>query len=175
MVEDIGLRSTRLRTLDRTLLSIPNGIMASSTVENLRFRDKFLCNQIVRLRYDLSPNHVRAVLEEMRGVLKQNVKVEGASARVNFLRFAEYALEVELYCYILERGYDAYLMTQEALLLEIMETLERTGAVVALPSQTTLVTKDSWIDEEKAKAVQAAIEKAREKDGTGPPVKPATS
>ncbi len=175
VVEDIGLRSTRLRTLDRTLLSIPNGIMASSTVENLRFRDKFLCNQIVRLRYDLSPNHVRAVLEEMRGVLKQNVKVEGASARVNFLRFAEYALEVELYCYILERGYDAYLMTQEALLLEIMETLERTGAVVALPSQTTLVTKDSWIDEEKAKAVQAAIEKAREKDGTGPPVKPATS
>ncbi len=165
VVEDIGLRSTRLRTLDRTLLSIPNGIMASSTLENFRFRDKFLCQQVVRLRYDLAPDHVRAVLEEMRGVLNRNAKVEYASARVSFLRFAEYALEVELYCYILEQDYNSYLATQEALLLEIMETLEKTGAVVALPSQATLVTRDSWIDEERAKAVQAAIKKARETGG----------
>src|SRR6516165_2154980 len=46
-VEDIGLRSTRLRTPERTVLSIPNGILASSTIENLRFRDKFLCQQVI--------------------------------------------------------------------------------------------------------------------------------
>lgn len=165
VVEDIGLRSTRLRTQDRTLLSIPNGIMASSTLENFRFRDKFLCQQILRLRYDLAPEHVRYVLGEIRGLLNANAKVEDASARVSFLRFAEYALDIELYCYILDRDYNAYLATQEALLLEIMETLEKTGAVVALPSQATLVTKDSWIDAEKVKAVQAAINKSRKTDG----------
>jgi len=84
---------------------------------------------------------------------------------VCFLRFAEYKLEVEVYCYILDRDYNAYLATQEALLLEIMQTLEKTGAVVALPSQTTLVTRDSWVDQEKAKAVQAAIEQGQNPDG----------
>jgi MscS family membrane protein len=168
VVEDIGLRSTRLRTFERTVLSIPNGIMATATLENLRFRDKFLCQQVIRLRYDLAPDHVRYVLDEIRQALMQNPKVEESTARVRFLRFAEYALEVEIYCYILVRDYAIFLETQELLLLEVMDTLEKTGAVVALPSQTTFVTKDAWIDPEKAKAVQAVIDKIRDPGVPGP-------
>jgi MscS family membrane protein len=161
-VEDIGLRSTRLRTAERTILSIPNGVMATSTVENLRFRDKFLCQQIVRLRYDLAPDHVRYVVDELRDILRRNPKVEESTARVRFVRFAEYALEIEIFAYILEPDYAVYLAVQEALLLQVMDALEKAGAVVALPSQTTLVTKDSWVDPEKVRAVQAAINKARD-------------
>jgi MscS family membrane protein len=175
VVEDIGLRSTRLRTAERTLLSIPNGIMASTVVENLRFREKFLCQQTIRLRYDLAPDHVRYVLREIRDLLDQNPKVEDTTARARFLRFGEYALEVEIFCYILERDYAAYLATQESLLLEVMEKLEETGAVVALPSQTTFVNRDSWIDPEKAKAVQAAIEKVRSPGVPGPQSPPPSS
>lgn len=163
-VEDIGLRSTRLRTADRTVLSIPNGIMASSSVENLRFRDKFLCQQVIRLRYDLSPDHVRFVLGEIRQLLLKNPKVEDASSRVRFIRFAEYALEVEIFCYILEGEYNAYVETQEGLLLSIMDAVEKAGAVIALPTQTTIVTQDSWVDPEKA---NAAAEKARSANGPG--------
>ena len=162
VVEDIGLRSTRLRTGERTLLSIPNGIMATAVVENLRFRDKFLCQQILRLRYDLSPDHVRYVLGQIQNLLIEDTKVEDSSARVRFFRFAEYAIEVELFCYILEPEYTAYLATQEQLLLKIMDSIEKAGAVVALPTQTTFVTQDSWIDPQKAKAAQVAVEKARE-------------
>ena len=153
VVEDIGLRSTRLRTGERTLLSIPNGIMASVTVENLRFRDKFLCQQTIRLRYDLSPDHVRKILEEIRRLLLDDPKVEDSSARVRLLRFAEYALEIELYCYILETDYVAYLASQEDLLLQVMAALEKSGAVLALPTQTTLVTQDSWFDPQKGEEV----------------------
>lgn len=162
VVEDIGLRSTRLRTPERTLLSIPNGVMSSATLENLRFRDKFLCQQTVRLRYDLAPDHVRFVLGKIRDLLIEDPKAEDASARVRFVRFAEYALEVEIYCYILEPEYSAYLATQEQLFLKIMDTIEKAGAVLALPTQTTLVTLDSWVNPEKAKAAQAAVEKARD-------------
>jgi MscS family membrane protein len=167
-IEDIGLRSTRLRTPERTVLSIPNGVMATSTIENLRFRDKFLCQQTIRLRYDLSPDHLRYVLGELRGILARNPKVEEPSARARFLRFSEYALEVEIFAYILESDYNQYLAVQEELLLEMMDALEQAGAVIALPSQATIVTKDSWIYPEKAKAVKAAIEKSREPDGSGP-------
>jgi MscS family membrane protein len=175
VVEDIGLRSTRLRTPERTLLSIPNGIMATAVVENLRFRDKFLCQQVIRLRYDLAPDHIRYVLGEIRDLLDRNPKIEDKTARARFLRFAEYALEVEIYCYILDREYADYLASQELLFLQVMDILEKTGAVVALPSQTTFVTQDSWIDPEKAKAVKAAIEKSRDPGVPGPQSPPPTS
>jgi MscS family membrane protein len=162
VVEDIGLRSTRLRTPERTLLSIPNGTMATAVIENLRFRDKFLCQQVIRLRYDLSPDHVRFVLDEIRQLLLDNPKVEDSTSRVRFIRFSEYSLDMEIYCYILERDYNTYLATQEALLLSIMDALEKAGVVVALPTQTTFVTQDSWIDPEKAKAAKAAVEKMRD-------------
>jgi MscS family membrane protein len=168
VVEDIGLRSTRLRTGERTLLSIPNGIMASAVLENLRFRDKFLCQQTIRLRYDLSPDHVRYVLGRIQNLLIEDRKVEDSSARVRLLRFAEYALEVEIYCYILEPEFTAYLATQEQLLLKIMDAIEKAGAVVALPTQTTFVTQDAWIDPQKAKAAEDAVEKVRDTGVPGP-------
>jgi MscS family membrane protein len=172
VVQDIGLRSTRLRTAERTLLSIPNGTMATATIENLRFRDKFLCQQVIRLRYDLSPDHVRFVLQEIRQLLRANPKVEDSSARARFLRFAEYALEIELFCYILEPEYTDYLAAQEALLLDIMDRLDRAGAVVALPSQTTLVTQDSWVAPEKAKIISEAAQKFRDPNSKSSPPKP---
>lgn len=168
VVEDIGLRSTRLRTPERTLLSIPNGTMATAVIENLRFRDKFLCQQVIRLRYDLSPDHVRFVLGGIRQLLLDNPKVEDSTSRVRFMRFADYALEIEVYCYIPESDYNAYLAAQEALLLSIMDALEKAGAVVALPTQTTFVNQDSWVDPEKAKAAKVAIEKARDPGVPGP-------
>ena len=140
--------------------------MATATIENLRFRDKFLCQQVIRLRYDLSPDHVRYVLQEIRELLRANPKVEASSARARFLRFAEYALEIEIFCYILESEFTDYLAVQESLLLDIMDRLERAGAVVALPSQTTMGTQDSWVAPEKAKIIQDAAQKVR--DSTPP-------
>jgi MscS family membrane protein len=164
-VEDIGLRSTKIRTEDRTVVSIPNGTVATATLENFRFRDKILCKQTIRLRYDLSPDHLRYVLEQLREVLAQHAKVEESTARVRVMRFGENAIEVELYAYILERDYATFLATQEDLLLQVMETLERTGGAVALPSQTTMVTQDAWVDPEKAAAAQKAMGKSREVGG----------
>jgi MscS family membrane protein len=175
VVEDIGLRSTRLRTPERTLLSIPNGTMATAVIENLRFRDKFLCQQVIRLRYDLSPDHVRFVLQEIRQLLLDNPKVEDSTSRVRFIRFSDYSLDMEIYCYILEPDYNSYLASQEALLLSIMDALEKAGAVVALPTQTTFVTQDSWVDPEKAKAAKAAVEKMRDPGAPGPQKLPPNS
>ena len=161
-VEDIGLRSTRLRTTERTLLTIPNGTMATATIENLRFRDKFLCQQTIKMRYDLSPDHLRFILQQIRQIFLDDPKVDDSTARVQFVRFGDFALEMEIFLYILEPEYTAYLKSQEALFLKIMDTLEKYGVVVALPTQTSIVTQDSWINPTKAKAIQAAIDKVRE-------------
>jgi len=160
-VEDIGLRSTKLRTDDRTLVSIPNGTVATAVLENYRLRDKILCKQVVRLRYDLSPDHLRYALEQVRELMAQNTRVENSTARVRFLKFTEYAIEIEIYAYILERNYNEFLAIQEELMFQVIETLRRTGATIALPSQTTMVAQDAWVDPAKEKAAETAIEKSR--------------
>jgi MscS family membrane protein len=164
-VEDIGLRSTKIRTEDRTVVSIPNGTVATATLENFRYRDKILFKQTIRLRYDLSPDHLRYILGQLRDVLVHYLKVEQPSARVRIVRFGENAIDVELYAYILERDYSVFLAIQEELLLQVMETLERTGGAVALPSQTTVVTQDAWVNPEKAAAARKAMEKSRDDGG----------
>jgi MscS family membrane protein len=160
-VEDIGLRSTRIRTEERTVVTIPNGTVATATLENFRFRDKILCRQLVRLRYDLSPDHIRYVLAQIRDVLAKNPKVEGPTSRVRILRFGDYAVEVEIYAYILERDWGNYLAAQEALILDVLDTLDRTGGALALPSQATIVTQDAWVNPDKAAAAKQAMESAR--------------
>jgi len=161
-VEDIGLRSTRLRTEDRTVVTIPNGTVASTVLENFRQRDKILFRQVVRLRYDLASEHIRYALQELRNVLKQHSRVEDSSSRVRLLRFGEYAIEVEIYTYVLVRDFAEFLEIQEELLLAAVDTIDRTGAAVALPAQSTLIRRDSWVDPEKAEAAKAEVEKLRE-------------
>jgi MscS family membrane protein len=168
-VEDIGLRSTRIRTEDRTVVSIPNGTVATATLENFRFRDKILCKQLVRLRYDLSPDHLRYVLAQIRETLAKNPKIEAATSRVRILRFGDYAVEVEIYAYILERDFGLYLAAQEALILDVLDTLDRTGGALALPSQTTIVTQDGWVNSAKAAAAKTAVEIGRASASGSPP------
>jgi MscS family membrane protein len=162
IVEDIGLRSTKLRTEERTLVSIPNGTVATAILENFRLRDKILFRQIVRLRYDLSPDHVRYVSGELRQVLTRHPKVEEASARVRLLKLGDNAIEMEIYAYILTREYREFLAVQEELILQAMDVLESSGAAIAVPGQTTMVTRDAWVDPQKAAAAQKAMEKSRD-------------
>jgi MscS family membrane protein len=162
-VEDIGLRSTKIRTADRTLVSIPNGTVATAVLENYRLRDKMLCRQIVRLRYDMSPEHISYVLDQMRAVLIAHAKVENKTARVRLLRFADYAFEVEVFAYILERETEDFLMEQENLILQIMDTLDRTGARIALPSISSMVTQDPWNDGAGGKRASDATREGSDK------------
>src|SRR5262249_54549946 len=164
-VEDIGLRSTRLRTEERTGATIPHGTAAHAGLPNFRQRDKILFRQTVRLRYDLAPDHVRYALQELRETLKQNHRVEDASSRVRLLRFVDAGMDVEIYGYLLVRDYVDFLALQEDLLLNIADTLERTGAGVGFPAQATVLAKEVAVDPEKEKAAKAAIENAR-KAGT---------
>jgi MscS family membrane protein len=150
IVEDIGLRSTKIRTADRTLVSIPNGTVATAVLENYRLRDKMLCRQIVRLRYDMSAEHISYVLEEIRKVLAEHPKVESKTYRARLLRFSDYAFEVEIFAYILERETEDFLAAQENLILQILNTLDKTGAGIALPSIASVVTQDAWVDPGKA-------------------------
>ncbi len=135
-VEEIGLRSTRLRTVDRTVVSVPNGQMANMSVENLSAREKFWLHPILRLRYDTSVPQINALLAGIRNLLQENTHVEPSSIRVRFLRFGPSSLDVEVFAYVLARDWSQFLEIQEGLQLHMMECVESSGVQIALPSLT---------------------------------------
>jgi len=137
-VEDIGLRSTRIRTQDRTLVSVPNGQIANMTLENFSSRDKFWFHPILALRYETTSQQMCTVLDRLRSLLQDNRHVEPDSVRVRFLRFGPSSLDVEVFAYVLARDWNRFLEIQERLLLCIMECIESTGVQIAVPSQIIL-------------------------------------
>jgi MscS family membrane protein len=134
-VDDIGLRSTRIRTLDRSVVSVPNGQIATMSLEDLSARDKFWFHPILSLRYGTTPGQMRVVLESIRRLLEETRLVEATSVRVRFLHFGPSSLDVEVFAYILANDWEHFLEVQEALLLRIMECVESAGVNIALPSQ----------------------------------------
>jgi len=157
-IEDIGLRSTRVRTLDHTLLTVPNGQLASMVVENYASRQRIWFRHVIGLRYETTADQIRHVLAGIRKLLQEHPKVESSSARVRFIRFGGASLDLEIFAYVLLADFAAYLEVQEELLLRIMDIIERAGTGVALPSQRTYLSRDLRLDAEKK---QMVIEEAR--------------
>ena len=150
VVEDIGLRSTRIRTDERTLVAIPNGTVATINLENLSRRDKILFKTTLGLRPESKADHVRFVLTEIRRLLYSHPKVETKSVRVRLTDIAGTSLNVEVFVYILTRDFNEFAAIREDLLLRIMDVMEDSGGSLALPSQTLYLSRDPGVEKEKA-------------------------
>jgi MscS family membrane protein len=150
VVEDIGLRSTRIRTDERTLVAIPNGTVATINLENLSRRDKILFKTTLGLRPESKADHVRFVLAEIRRLLYSHPKVETKTVRVRLTDIAGSSLSMEVMSYILTRDFNEFAAVREDLLLRIMDVLEDSGGGLALPSQTLYLSRDSGVEKEKA-------------------------
>jgi MscS family membrane protein len=127
VVEDISLRSTRLRTLNRTELSVPNGQLANMNVENLSRRDSFLFQATIRLRHETSPEQLRSLLKEMQNLLRSHPKVDPKVARVRFVGIGEIGLEIAIHCHVRTSILDEFLAVREDLLLRIMDLVGEAG------------------------------------------------
>jgi MscS family membrane protein len=132
-VEDIGIRSTRIRTLDRTVVSVPNGQLAAMILENFAQRDRFRFYHTVGLGGQTTTGQLRDVLAQIRRVLEAHPRVEVASARARFIKVSGASLDLEIFAYVLEREHPAFLAIQEDLLLAIMDIIDRSGASLAVP------------------------------------------
>ena len=159
VVEDIGLRSTRIRTEERTLLAIPNGTVATINLENLSRRDKILLKTNLSLRSETKADHLRFILSEVRRLLYSHPKVEGKTVRVRLTDIAGAAPNVEILSYILTQDFNEFAAVREDLLLRIMDVVDNSGSGLALPAQTLYLGRDSGLAKDKAEtAVQRVAE-----------------
>jgi MscS family membrane protein len=133
VIEDITLRSVRLRTDQQTLLSIPAGVLAQASIENFATRSKILAQTTLRLKYSTSVQQLRSVLEGIRRLLVENPNIETQSCRIRLVEFGVRSIELELFAYILTSDALIFLAIREELLLKVAEIVEASGTGFAQP------------------------------------------
>jgi MscS family membrane protein len=134
-VDHIGLRSTRIRTLDRTVVSVPNSQIANASLETLSARDKFWFHPVIGLGFDTTREQLHRVLEDVRRLLCDQPRVEPESIRVRFFRLGTMSLDIEVFAYLRASDWNHFLELQERLLSDVTGIVSQAGASLARPVQ----------------------------------------
>jgi MscS family membrane protein len=161
-VEDIGLRSTRIRTLARTVVAVPNGQLATMSVENFSLRDKLWLRHTIGVRHETSADQMRHLLASVRAMLYAHPKIQAEDARVRFVGFGGSSLELEVFGYVNTADFTEFLAVQEDVLLRIIELVAASGTSIALPSQTTYLAKEAPLDAERTLDAERQVRQWRE-------------
>ena len=162
-VEEIGLRATRIRTLERTVITVANAEFANLHLDNFSARDRFWYHPTLQLRYETTPDQIRYILVEVRKMLYMHPKILAEPLHVRFKSFGQYSLDVEVFAYIGVTNYDESLEVAEDLNLRIMDIVSAAGSDFAFPSEVQYSLPGKPLDEERAKAVGLQVKEWKAK------------
>lgn len=156
-VEEIGVRSTKLRAIDRTLIFVPNAQFADMQIVNWAECDEMLIRTTIGLRHETSPDQLRYVLAELRRMLHAHPRVNPDTVRVRFAGFGEGDLQVEIRVYVMTREWNDFFAVREDIYLRIFELVEASGTDLAFPSRTLYLGRDGGLDPARGKASEEAV------------------
>ena len=156
-VEQIGLRSTRIRSLERTIITIPNSEFSQMQLDNFEIRDMRLLKTVLQLRYETTPEQMRYVLAKLRELLLGHPMITPDPARVRFIGFGAFSKNVEIFAYLRCRDHNTFLAIQEDVLLRIENVVHEAGTGFAFPSQTAYLARDIGLDPEHRAEAEAQV------------------
>ena len=145
-IEHIGMRATRIRTLDRTLISVPNSVFADKEIENWAHCDKMQIRTVIGLRYETEPDQLRYVLTKLREMFLAHPRIDPDSVRVRFIAYGASSLDVEIRVYALTREWDDFFAIREDVLMRASDIVRDAGSGFAFPSQTLYMRRDDGLD-----------------------------
>ncbi len=158
-VEDIGLRSTRIRTLDRTVVTIPNSVFSTMTLENYSRRDRMWFHPTLHLRRDTTPDQIRGIMHAVIQILEEHTQVDASGIPLRFTKITKESYDLDVFAYVLTADFNRYLEVQSELLLKIMEAAARLKVGFAVPFQESVsVAAVSGVGSEGATSVPADME-----------------
>ena len=135
-VEAVGLRSTRVRTPDRTIVTLPNGRLADMKIETFAMRDRCRFATRIGLTYGTTASQLRTVLDGIEQTLRKHPKIWPNDMVVRFIGFGASSLDLEIVCWFQTSDYQDFRAIREENLVAIMEVVERAGTAFAFPTQT---------------------------------------
>ncbi len=156
-VEQIGFLATRIRSLERTIVTVPNAEFSEMKIDNFAVRDQRLLKTVLQLRYETTPEQLRYVLVKLRELLLGHPKVTPAPARVRFINYGAYSKDVEVFAYLDCEDQDTFLAIQEDILLRMEVIVNDAGSGFAFPSQTAYFARDKGLDTRRQGEAEAAV------------------
>jgi MscS family membrane protein len=144
-VERIGLRSTHVRTLDRTLVKIPNGKLADMRIESFGERDRIRFFTTLSLAYETTASQLRSVLRDVEALLRAHPRVWPEGIAVRFAALGQYSLDVNVNAWFATTDAAEFDAIRQEVLLGVMDAIERAGTRLALPMQITRVERDGAV------------------------------
>ncbi len=127
-VEEIGLRCTRVRTIDRTVIHVPNAKLAEMEIENISEREKIRFKTDIRLDYATTTAQLKTIIQQIKDLLQNHEKVDESPLRVTFRGFGTYGLEINVFAYIGTKSLPVYQEAAQDLNMGIMEIVENNGS-----------------------------------------------
>jgi small-conductance mechanosensitive channel len=161
VIESIGLRSVKVRSLDRTIVTIPNAEFVNLYIENFARRDRVLLQTTIGLRYETTPDQLRWVLAEIRKLLLQHPMVTSEPARARFAGFGAHSVDIEIFAYVNTSDFNEFLAVQEDIFLRLIDLVDASGTGFALPSTVNYLAQDSGIDPERTERTEAIMRELR--------------
>lgn len=140
-VEKIGFRSTRIRTLEKSYVTVPNKKMVDAETENLSMRTSRRANFTIGLTYSTTGEQIRKIISEIRSLILSNSLAKKDELDVLFTSFGTSALEITIDYYLLTTSNSEFLREKESINFGIMKIISDNGCSVALPSTTVYLQK----------------------------------
>jgi MscS family membrane protein len=135
-VEDVGFRSTRIRTADNSLVTIPSSTVVNSTVENLSLRPKRRQRFLVQVTYDTPREKLEELVTGIRRLIVDHPLAEETSCQVRFNNFGESSLDILVIFHLQVDDYTTELKERETVLLRIIDLVKDAGVELAFPTRT---------------------------------------
>jgi MscS family membrane protein len=135
-VERIGMRSTQIRTIDRTLVSLPNGKLADMRIEDFAARDRIRFAATLGLVYGTSEEQMRRVVSGIEALLRATPKLWPETVVASFTGLSQSALDVEVLCWFETRDFAEFRALRQQVLFGIMRIVEQAGTSFAFPTRT---------------------------------------
>lgn len=136
VVEEVGFRSTKIRTFAKTLITVPNNIIANLAIDNFSRMPKRRIKLNVGVTYETSPAQMRRAVSLIREMLTRHPAIQQDFFLVNFTDFGASSLDIMVYCFTTTTVWGEYLDAREDVCLKIMDILEDLGLEIAFPSRS---------------------------------------
>jgi MscS family membrane protein len=156
-VEDIGIRSTKLRALDRTVISVPNAQFADMQIVNWAHCDRMLIDETVGVRYETTPDQLRFLLARLREMLHAHPRVDGETVRVRLTGYGDSALQIGIRIYVLTREWNDFFAVREDIFLRVYDIVIQAGSGFAFPSQTLYMARDNGLDATRREEAETTV------------------
>jgi len=138
-VEQIGLRSTRIRTPDRTIITVPNGELANQRIESFAVRDRLRLAVTIGLVYGTTSQQMRTILADLEAILRRHPKLWCDTVVVCFKELAASSLDIEVVAWFQTTDGAEFQRIRQNLLLDFMAAIEQHGSAIAFPTRTVHV------------------------------------